>query len=262
MTTSAKTIITGIRIDDLDVPLKRLNLKNMKNDIIELTQNPQSASCSLVDLMFTVMKNEVQRRENNALQKRLKEANLKYSNAAFTELDLKVPRGLNKQQIKNLMSCDWIRYHQNCTIVGASGLGKSWIANMLAIAAVTQGFKAKVVRVPRFLQEVFAARQVPTEYRKTLAIYKKVDLLVLDEWGIGQLDANARSNLLEVIEDCHQVASTVITSMLPVQTWPEYIGDVTYSDAILDRLLQNAHRIELEGLSLRAMPIYGVVNND
>lgn len=256
---TSETITTNIGIEDLDPLLKRLNLRNLKADLVQMLEKPETHAASPLDVIYELLRNEVDRRDTNALQRRLKEANLKYPNAVFSQFDLKAPRGINHAQIKSLLSCDWIRLHQNCAIVGASGLGKSWIANMLVIAAVSRGFKAKVVRIPRFLQEVFAARQVPTEYRKTLSSYKKVDLLVLDDWGIGQLDANSRADILEIIEERHQCGSTIITSMLPIKAWAQYIGDLTYSDAILDRILQNAHRIELKGDSLRSQPQYGAV---
>lgn len=261
MKTPEKTPTTNRCLSDLDPLLKRLNLKSLKPDLERILSEPATASATPVDIIFEVLSNEVDRRDTNALNRRLKEANLRYPQASVSQLDLKFDRGLSKSKIQALLSCDWIRFHQNCVIVGASGLGKTWLANMLAVTAVAQGFKAKVVRLPRLLQEVYAARQVPTEYRKTLSSYKKIDLLVLDDWGIGQLDANSRSDLLEIIEERHGTGSTIITSMLPVKSWAAYINDATYSDAILDRLIQNAHRFELRGESLRAEPQYGAVIN-
>jgi len=248
-------------IDDLLPKMNRLRLSGMLPRLQELMEDPESLNMSHLQWLSDLMDVEIARRDSNAMNRRIKEANVKYKDACMSLIDYKAPRGLKRVKLQSLAECDWIRNHQNCIITGATGCGKSYIASALANAACLQRFQARFVRVPRFLQIINSTHVVDGEFVKTLRDLRNIDLLVLDDWGIGQMDANARSNLLEVIEDRCGVASTMITSVLPVSAWAAYINDATYADSILDRVVRNAHRIELKGDSLREQVQYGAIKN-
>ncbi len=153
----------------------------------------------------------------------------------------------------------WMERHQNIIITGAAGCGKTFLACALTNQACMKGKTARVVRIPLLLNQMSASHQIVETYFKKLKEYKNVDLLVLDDWGIGQLDARSREDLLEIINERYMYASTIVTSVLPVSKWAEYINDPTYSDAILDRLVSVSHRIEMYGASVRQMEQYGGV---
>ena len=153
----------------------------------------------------------------------------------------------------------WMVEHQNIIITGAAGCGKTFLACALVNQACIKGRTARVVRVPLLLNQMAASHQIVETYFKKLKEMKTIDLLVLDDWGIGQLDARSRQDLLEIINERYMYASTIVTSVLPVSKWSEYINDTTYSDAILDRLVSVSHRVELNGASVRQMKEYGAV---
>ena len=144
----------------------------------------------------------------------------------------------------------WMEEHQNIIITGAAGCGKTFLACALVNQACIKGRTARVVRVPLLLNQMAASHQIVETYFKKLKEMKTIDLLVLDDWGIGQLDARSRQDLLEIINERYMYASTIVTSVLPVNKWSEYINDTTYSDAILDRLVSVSHRVELNGASV------------
>ena len=188
-------------------------------------------------------------RENKRMKRLLENAKLKLS-ASLEDIDYRAPRGLDKSVIRSLGTCDWIRKHQNVIIVGPTGTGKTYLACALAHKACREGLGAFYVRTPT-LYDTLAMAHVDGSYARTLAKLGRMSLLILDDLGLAPLTDPERRDLLEVIEDRHGAASTIITSQLPVDHWHEVIGDPTIADALLDRLVHNAHRINLKGESMR-----------
>lgn len=188
-------------------------------------------------------------KENKRLQSRIRQAKFKVQ-CCLEDVDYRASRGLNKSVILTLSTCKWINDHQNLIITGATGLGKSYLSMAFGHRACVEGFKVLYLRLPRFFSSLNIARG-DGSYSKVLNSLAKVDLLILDDWGLKQLNDFERRDLLEVLEDRYELKSTVITSQVPVKEWHGLIGESTIADAILDRLVHNSHRINLKGESLR-----------
>lgn len=238
---------------------KKLHLSAMGSHLTLLEEDPHTDERPHLEIIEELLNAEITHRASNALNRRLKQADIRHKDACMENIDFSVKRGLNKAKLMGMANCDWVRYHQNCVITGKTGCGKTWIAAALTNAACRLGFKAKFVRLPRLLKRLGASHLVDKQFEKELNELKRVDLLILDDWGIGQMDAIARTDLLEVIEDRCGSGSTIITSVLPVETWGQYIGDPTLADSILDRLTTNAHHIEIDGPSMRDLEKYGAI---
>ena len=166
------------------------------------------------------------------------------------DVDYDVRRGLDRSQMGGLSSCDWVQHQQNILITGATGCGKTWLACALGNQAARKGYSVFYRRAPRLLESLAVAHADGTlpKLRQQLA---KADVLILDDWGLAPLNAMARSDLLEILDDRINTTTTIITSQLPVSAWHSYIGDPTLADAILDRLVHTAHHLSLKGDSLR-----------
>ena len=188
-------------------------------------------------------------RENRRLTYRLRRARLR-ENASIEDIDYATGRGLDKALIRQLATCRWINAHQNVLIVGPTGTGKTFVACALAHKACLSGFTSGYYRLNRLLHELHIARADGT-YQKLTRRLLKTDVLVLDDLGLNPISMEGRRELLELLDDRHGSKSTIVTSQLPVKTWHEAIGEATLADAILDRLVHNAHRIELKGESMR-----------
>jgi DNA replication protein DnaC len=188
-------------------------------------------------------------KENNRLKRLLKEAKLKLQ-ASGEDIDYKTPRGIDKSVMMNLLACNWIRKHQNVLISGPTGVGKTFLACALAQKACREAFRTLYLRSPQFFYQIALAR-ADGSYGSLMKRFSKAQLLVLDDLGLAPLTDPERRDLLEVIEDRHGNTSTLITSQLPLENWHDHIGDPTIADAILDRLIHNAHRIQLKGGSMR-----------
>jgi len=251
----------NVSLQQLEPSLKKLRLSGILPCLKEQLDDPDLHERPYLELLSELVTSELAKRSEHALNRRLRTASIRNAEACMSLIDFKSARGLKKSQILALGNCDWIRAHQNCLITGATGCGKTWIAGALTNAACRAGFSARFVRVPRLLKALVGARELAQGLDKQLHELKKIDLLVLDDWGIGQMDAVGRSDLLEIIEERYGIGSTLITSVLPVKNWANYIGDATYADSILDRIVRNAHRIELKGESLREQVQYGAIKN-
>jgi len=188
-------------------------------------------------------------RENKRMKRLLENAKLKLA-ASMEDIDYRSPRGLDKSVMLSLASCDWVRKHRNVIIVGPTGAGKTFIACALAHRACREGMTAFYLRTPKLYYTLAMAR-ADGSYVKVLAKLARTSVLILDDLGMAALTDSERGDLLEVIEDRHGSASTIITSQLPVEHWHEVIGDPTIADALLDRLVHNAHKINLKGESMR-----------
>ena len=188
-------------------------------------------------------------RENRALATRLAYAGLKQA-AAVEDLDFRDSRGLKRAQIEHLSSGDWVTNHQNVIVTGPTGCGKTYVACALAHKACRQGHRAIYFYAPKLFRSLTLA-QADGSLPSLLKKIAKARLLVIDDWGMAKIEQRQYHDLLEILDDRHGSGSTVITSQFPIAAWHEAIPDPTVADAILDRLIHNAHRIELKGESMR-----------
>lgn len=189
-------------------------------------------------------------RENKRLARTLKEAKLKLSQACVEDLDYTARRGLDKSVLRQLASCRWVAEHQSILIIGAAGVGKTYLACALAQQACRKGYRALYWRASRLFHELTLARATGT-YVRLLAKLARMDVLVLDDWGLTPVQDQERRDLLEILDDRYGTRATIVTSQLAPGLWHDYLGDPTLADAICDRLLHNAHRLELKGESMR-----------
>jgi len=229
--------------------LRSLKLNGMLRALEEQNNSSEYEPLSFEERFGLLVDREVIEQENRRLKTRLKKAKLRQT-ACFEDIDFRHPRGLDKTMVLSLGTCRWITEHQNIIITGATGVGKSYLACALAHRACLEGYKALYYRASRLFREFHAAQGNGT-YLKLMALIAKYHVLVIDDWGMETLKDQQRNELLEVFEDRHGLRSTIITSQLPVEHWHEIIGNPTIADAILDRLVHNAHKINLTGDSMR-----------
>jgi len=163
---------------------------------------------------------------------------------------LRDPRKLNKDVVKDLTRCQWVHNHLNLLITGPTGCGKTWLACAFSHRACLMGLTAKYYRLPRLWRDLKTAK-IDGTYSACLTEMAKLDVIILDDWGITSPDEEQRRDLLEILDDRYQKKSTIITSQLPISHWHEHLNDATIADAILDRLIHNAIRMELDGPSIR-----------
>ena len=201
------------------------------------------------DLIGLLADSEWTQRENRRLTQRLRDARFPMP-ATVEEIDYQHPRGLTKQKMLDLISCRWIPAHQNLIITGLTGLGKTYLPCALGNKACRDGYKVFYARAPRLFGDLFQARADGT-YRRLLQKLAKTHVLIIDDLGAAPLEPQERRDLREVLEDRYSISSTVITSQLDPKHWHDFIGDETMADAICDRLVHNAHRLKLEGESIR-----------
>ena len=229
--------------------LRSLKLTGMADAFAQQLEQPTPHELSFNERFALLVDRETTHRENRRLTRLLQLAHLKQS-ACIEDIDYKHRRGLDRSQMAALATCDWIRAHHNLHITAPTGCGKSWLACALGNQACRQGLSARYERTSRLLDSLRIARG-DGSYGKKLLQLAKTDVLILDDFGLKPLAQQERHDLLEVVEDRHGNRSTIITSQLPVSSWHEYFGDPTVADALLDRLLSHAHRIELKGESMR-----------
>jgi len=229
--------------------LHTLRLTGMAHALKEQMQMPEIDSLSFEERLGLMVDREMTERENRHLKTRLRKARLR-QHATVEDIDYRHPRGLDKTLMSKLCSCTWISQHHNVFITGPTGCGKTFLACALAQKACREGYTARYSRLPRLLQELGIAKG-DGRYGKLLSDLAKTDLIVFDDWGLAKLTSEQRHDLLEILEDRHALRSTIVATQLPIDKWHEMIGDPTLADAILDRLIHNAYKINLKGESMR-----------
>ena len=229
--------------------LHALGLHGMAKAFDELAANGQAEGLDRLEWLTLLLDREAALRHDKRFTSRLRAARLRQQ-AAVEDVDYRSPRGLDRALFQKLAEGDWIKGHDNLVLVGPTGVGKSWLAAALGHKACRDNQSVLYQRVPRLFEDLALGRG-DGRHPRLLKSLGRADLLILDDWGLEPLDAGARHDLLEILEERYGRRSTMITSQLPVDRWHEIIGDPTYADAILDRLIHNAHRIELTGESLR-----------
>jgi DNA replication protein DnaC len=233
--------------------LRQLKLDALAGALEEQLTQPALSDMSFEERLALLVDREVHDREARRQARLLKQARLKYPQAAIEDLDSRPARGIDRRTVMSLALGNWVESGHSILISGPTGAGKSWLACALAQYACRRGYSAHYQRVPRLAEEL-AIRHGSGTFGKWLIQLAKVDVLLLDDWGMGALDAATRSDLLEIIDDRAAQRATIITSQLPVEHWHAWIGDATIADALLDRIMQQHHRITLSGESLRQSP--------
>ena len=231
--------------------LRSLKLAGMADAFIRQLEHPQTQQLSFDERFALLVDSELTNRQNRRLQRLLNTARLRHK-ACVEDIDYQTKRGLNRSQVISLVNCEWIRMGQNLHITGPTGTGKSWLACAFGNAACRHGLTVRYERTRRLLEELRIAR-TDGSYKKAIRVLARLDLLILDDFGLKPMSQAERHDLLELIEDRQELRSTLITSQLKISSWHSFIGEPTVADALLDRILSNAHRLELEliGESLR-----------
>lgn len=230
--------------------LLALGLPGMARAFQDQRASPDLTALSFEERVGIMVDREAAERDTKRLTARLKFAALR-QDACVEDIDLRTPRGLDRALLARLVAGDWIDRHQNLLISGPTGIGKSWLGCALGHKACRDGRSVIYHRVPRLFEALALARGDGRHARMLKAI-ARIDLLILDDWGLSVLNHNQRIELLEILEDRSGRGSTLVTSQVPVEQWHEVIGDnPTLGDAILDRLIHNAHRLAMTGESMR-----------
>lgn len=233
--------------------LHELKLHGMHAALQEQLGQAGMSTLSFEERLALLVEREVHLRHDKRRARLLKEARLKYPQAAIEDIDTRAGRGLDRRAVMSLALGEWITAGHAVLITGPTGAGKSWLACALAQYACRRGHSACYQRVPR-LGEELRMRHGNGTFGKWLTQLARTDVLLLDDWGMSALDSQSRADLLEIIDDRAGSRATIITSQLPIEHWHAWIGDVTIADAILDRLMQQHHRFTLTGDSLRQAP--------
>ncbi len=229
--------------------LYQLKLGGIAQALQEQLDKSDCSELSFEERLGLLVDREWLVRQERCLSRRLQTATLKLP-ACVEDINYRHSRGLDKGMMQDLTSCRWIAAKRNVIITGATGLGKTWLACALANKACRDGYTAVYKRVPKLMDELAIAR-ADGSYLRTLAKLQKVDLLVLDDWGLKPLAGDAQHDLLEVIDDRTQTRSTLVTSQFPIDKWYDNIGDPSVADALLDRLVNSSTNIGLKGETMR-----------
>lgn len=234
--------------------LYQLRLHGFIQAYEDIIQQSNDSELSISEALTIMTDREICLRENKRQARLLKLAKLRYPQANYESIDYRLPRKFNQQQFKELGHGQWIIQARNIIITGPTGVGKSYIACALGQLACRQLYAVQYYRVGR-LVDALRISHVDGTYSKLLERLAKKLVLILDDWGIDQLDRQGRRDLLEVLEDRCGRSATVITSQLPISSWHDYIGDNTIADAICDRIINNAYCFNIEGESIRKIGI-------
>ena len=227
-----------------------LSLSGVRESLLFQSEDTQYHSLSFEERLFHLFETEINKREDKRINRMLSIAKLKDKNASLDQIEYLSSRGLDKSVILSLATCEFINKNQNILITGATGVGKSFLGQALARQAIFSGYRTKYYRITSLLQEIKMAR-LEGSYTKILAKISKFKLLILDDFGVAPLKGDEINDLFEIIEDRTFTGSIIITAQLPIKEWHAYLGNETIADAMMDRLIHTAHKIELKGDSMR-----------
>jgi len=230
-------------------------LSDMRLHTLAAAWEKQQEDVSMADLTFDerlalLVDAEWLHQQNRRIERMLREARLRDNQACIEGIDFPAARQIDKAVIRQLATCRWVAEHHNVVITGATGVGKTYLACALAQQAVRKGYRAFYRRASRLFDELALAR-ADGSYPRLLKKIARADVLVIDDWALVRVGEAERRDLSEIMEDRHELRSTIVTSQLPVAKWHDHIGDPTIADAICDRLVHCAHRLDLKGPSRR-----------
>jgi DNA replication protein DnaC len=229
--------------------LRSLGLAAMADALVEMQNNPQAAEMPHPDWLGLLIDREATFRDNRRLARRLTAAKLRQA-ATIENIDYRTARGLDRALFQTLTTNQWVREHNHLAIVGPTGTGKSWLACALGNKACRDGFSVLYKRASRLFADLAQARG-EGRLARLMTSLERTNLIIVDDWGPEPLTAEQARDLLEIVDDRYDKGSLLITSQVPVTQWHDIIANPTLGDAILDRIIHNAHRIELKGDSLR-----------
>src|SRR6478672_12145022 len=229
--------------------LAKLGLAGMAQAFAELEASGEGATLTHADWLGLLVDREMTHRRDKRLAARLRYARLRH-HAVVEYIDYRAPRGLDRGLFNKLVNGEWIDAHDNLILCGPTGVGKSWLACALGHKACRDNRSVLYQRVPKLFADLALARG-DGRYPRLMRALGGVKLLILDDWGLAPLGPEQRHDMLEIVEDRYGRGATLITSQIPVDRWHALIGDSTLADAILDRVIHNAHRLQLSGDSLR-----------
>jgi DNA replication protein DnaC len=229
-----------------------LSLGGLKQSLLLQSEDSAYASLSFEERLYHLFEAEINQRQDKRIGRLLALASLKDKTASLDQLEYNAKRGLDKSLILSLANCDFINKNQNVLLTGPTGVGKSFTSQALARRAITLGYSTKYYRISTLLEEIKMAR-LDGSYTKILAKLSKFKLIILDDFGVNPLQSDEVNNLFEIIEERMFNGSFIITAQLPIKEWHAYLGNETIADAMMDRLIHSAHKIELKGESMRKL---------
>lgn len=229
--------------------MKRMNLSGMHRAFKTSLESHTVESLTTDEIIALLIDSEWEDRHNRAIERSLRNARFRYK-ASIEQLEYSTERGLDKNAVHRLADGEFIKAKENVLITGSTGTGKSFLASAIGNQACLQGFKVLYANATRLFAQLKIAKADGSSIKELMKIERQ-ELLILDDFGIQPFDPQSRASLLEIIEDRHGKRSTIITSQLPVKQWYDVIGEKTVADAVMDRIVHNATRVELKGESLR-----------